>query len=277
MAPSVRSDGGREAAATRRWGRALLVAVLAALLFGCGEVASGTSAVTTAERPGNQGEGAEALEVRTLATGAVEDPLLALGVEDGTVYAVWTAREPVEGPGDVEAEHAGHGHHADGEPATTATILLAVSHDAGRSFSEPVRVDGPDPVEGFSADPRSDRPTQVVVTQDGAVHVVWVATRPIEGEPRPANDLRIATSRDGARSFEAPRQVVSDEEAAIWRPGFHRAIAAADGAFHLAFLASPEEADTVGRSVRVVTSRDHGESFEQGEAFTTSTCQCCPV
>jgi hypothetical protein len=276
MAPSVRSDAGREAAARRRWGGSLLVAVLAALLFGCGEVTSGTSAVTTGEAPGNQREAAEPLETHALATGAVEDPLLALG-PDGIVYAVWTAREPVEEPADAAVGHAGHHQHGDGGPATTATILLAVSHDVGRSFSEPVRVDGPDPVEGFAADPRSDRPTQVVVTHDGALHVVWVATRPIEGEPRPANDLRVATSRDGGRSFEAPRQVVTDEEAAAWRPGFHRATVAPDGAFHLAFLATPEEEDTVGRSVRVVTSRDHGASFEPGEAFTTSTCQCCPV
>jgi hypothetical protein len=275
MAPFARSDGDPRRAATGRWGRSLSVALAALLVVGCGEVTSGSAVGTVGDAPEPPGGPAGALEIRTLATGAVEDPLLAAGSGDD-VYAVWTAREPIEdldGGGD---EHAGH-DHGHGEPATRATILLAVSNDGGRTFAPAVQVDGPDPVEGFAADPRSDRPTQVVVTSDGAVHVVWVATRPIDGEPRPANDLRIATSRDGGRSFEAPRQVVSDEEAAVWRPGFHRAIAAPDGAFHLAFLASPEEPDTVGRSVRVVTSRDHGASFAPGEAFTTSTCQCCPV
>ena len=224
-------------------------------------------------------------EVHTLAEGDVHDPMLAVDRTTDTVYAVWTA----QGTDGLDADHTGHDQHAAhhhghaghehhvGDPETTSRILLAVSSDGGRTFSPPVRVDGPDPVEGFAADPRSDRPTQVLVTPDAAVHVVWVATRPVEGQPRPANDLRIATSRDGGRTFATPRAVVPTEQAAIWNPGFHRAIVAPDGAIHIAFLATPEEGGTDGRSVRVATSRDVGASFQVGEALTTSTCQCCPV
>jgi hypothetical protein len=287
-----RSPGWRTG--TSRWVTTGAVALLTAVSVGCGGPADGLTATspesgradTGSVGPGADGggtlavSGVDGVEVHTLAEGLVADPMLAIDHRTDTVYAVWTAREPSHEDHADHADHADDGHvahqqHLDDE--APAQLHLAASRDGGRTFADPVRVDGPDPVAGFTADPRSDRPTQVVVTDDGAVHVVWVATRPIEGEPRPANDLRIASSRDGGRTFEPPRQVVSDEQAEVWRPGFHRAIVAPDGALHIAFLATPEEADTVGRSVRVVTSRDEGRSFQPGEALTTSTCQCCPV
>jgi hypothetical protein len=286
---------------TQRRTVAVAVALLAAVTASCGGTADGLSAAsaqggrTAGDEPrpvpaGGAGDrdgsseierlpGLADVEVRTLAEGAVSDPMLAVDHDAGTVYAVWTARGPVHDDHTDHTEHTDAGSHGGHEvdDEGPAQLHLAASDDGGRTFSDPVRVDGPDPVAGFSADPRSDRPTQVVVTHDGAIHVVWVATRPIEGEPRPANDLRIATSRDGGRSFEAPRQVVSDEQAELWRPGFHRAIVGPDGALHIAFLATPEEEGTVGRSVRVVTSHDDGRTFQPGEPLTTSTCQCCPV
>jgi hypothetical protein len=135
----------------------------------------------------------------------------------GTLYAAWTEYE--------------------------GALWLRRSEDGGRSFSDKVRVGGDDdaPARGPSLAPGPD----------GRVHLAWS----VGGDP--AADLRLATSRDGGRSFGEPRPILeSDGHSDVAR-------IARDGRGRLHLVHGESPGGPLRRyHVRYARSPDGGRSWE---------------
>jgi hypothetical protein len=123
------------------------------------------------------------------------DPPTLAAAPDGTVYVGWTARNASTG-----AQHAND-------------LYLSASHDGGRTFAPPVKVndDRKPAVHGMHS---------LAVAADGRVHLAWLDERNT-GEPQPSamaeghhtegnREVFAAYSIDGGRTFSANRRVASD-------------------------------------------------------------------
>jgi len=114
---------------------------------------------------------------------------------DGTLYAAWTEYE--------------------------GRLWFRRSADGGRGFGEKIQVGG--------SDSRPARTPTLAAGPDGTVHLAWSV-----GEG-PEADLRIATSRDGGRSFDGPRAILPGEAHA----DAPRLLLDPSGILHLAYAESP--------------------------------------
>jgi hypothetical protein len=93
---------------------------------------------------------------------------------DGTLYVLWT----------------------EGDYLVDLELLLAVSHDGGETFEEPVRLDGP------TEDVRGD----LSVASDGALWVAWIT----RGQAGAAHYGSVARSLDAGASFSTPAELPGD-------------------------------------------------------------------
>lgn len=114
---------------------------------------------------------------------------------DGELFAAWTEYE--------------------------GTLWMSRSDDNGRTFSTPAKVGGTndEPARGPS----------LAVSDDGTVHLAWTV-----GEDAGA-DIRVATSTDGGRSFDAPAVAVATDG----HSDAPKIAVDSDGTTHLVFAESP--------------------------------------
>lgn len=126
-----------------------------------------------------------------------DPPTLAVSA-DGTIYVGWTAR----------ASAAAQGHATD--------LYLSASHDNGRTFAPPVRVndDLKPVVHGMHS---------LAVARDGRIHLAWLDERNMGAPPvdqkadhkqmehmEHNREVFTAFSTDGGRSFSANRRVAGE-------------------------------------------------------------------
>lgn len=154
----------------------------------------------------------------------VRAPTLALA-RDGAVLLAWT-----------------EGDLAD------ADIQVARSSDGGRTFEAAVVVRSP---SGYSDAPR------LAVDRRGVVHLAWGES---EGGPFRRQRVLYARSRDGGRSWEAPRTVVGPGVAGSIGAGFPSlGLDASGGVVVLAEL--QEDLKERPRGLAVAVSTDGGSTF----------------
>lgn len=122
------------------------------------------------------------------------DPPTVAVARDGTVYVGWTAR-------DERAPHA-------------STLYLSVSHDGGRSFGPPSKVND-------DAKPGVHGMHSLAVAGDGRVYMAWLDERNVEA-PKPSSsgpvqmhsesnrEVFFASSEDGGRTFSPNRRVAGE-------------------------------------------------------------------
>jgi hypothetical protein len=117
-----------------------------------------------------------------------------VAVADRSVYVLWTAR--------VES---------DGKKGTD--IYFSVSHDQGKSFAPPVKVND-------DAVPGAHGMHSLAVSNDGRIYAAWLDERNIQA-PQPSKhagghhmesnrDLFVAHSLDGGKTFSANRKVAEN-------------------------------------------------------------------
>ncbi len=172
------------------------------------------------------------------------------------------------------------------DPAGGADIYAAVSTDEGRTFGVPVRVND----EAGTARVSGEMPPRVAVAApDGlplAVHVLWTARNP-------ATSIRLATSKDGGRTF-GPSQPLQSGAAtgdrgwaaldldgsgrvhAVWLDHRGKAADAAAGApsHHHGHDAVATRSSEEG----VAMAQQSGLYYSDGVAereLTTGVCYCC--
>jgi hypothetical protein len=147
------------------------------------------------------------------------DPPTVAAAPDGTLYVGWTARAVATGGQAVKGGHAAtDGHVATGGQAATTgahgnELYLSASHDGGRTFAPPVKVndDRELAVHGMHS---------LAVAADGRVHVAWLdernTARPqpsalAEGHHMESNrEVFAAYSIDRGRTFSPNRRVATD-------------------------------------------------------------------
>lgn len=156
---------------------------------------------------------------RIPSTAVARAPSLAVA-RDGTVYLAWT-----------------HGEQAQ------ADVQLARSSDGGRSFAVPVVV---------AATPGHSDAPKLALDAQGVLHIAYS-----EGSRGPFGPRRIEylRSRDGARSFEAPR-VISGTP-----PGSYPHLAAAGGRVVLAWEVQAGDPQLPTRGLAFSVSLDGGDRF----------------
>jgi hypothetical protein len=151
-------------------------------------------------------------------------PSLAVG-EDDVVHLAWTV----------------------GEDAA-ADIHVSSSNDGGRSFSEPRRV--------FESSGHADAP-KIAVDRKGTVHLVYA-----ESSAGPLQHYRVhyARSRDGARTFEEPRDISGSHAQEFTSVHFPALSLDAEDRLYLIWELFPAGAQRP-QGLGFLVSSDGGESF----------------
>jgi hypothetical protein len=150
-------------------------------------------------------------------------PALAVG-DDNTVYLAWTVGES-EG----------------------ADIHVARSHDGGRTFSEPVRVAV---TKGYSDAPK------IAVDRAATLHVIYAESA---AGPFDRYEVHYTRSRDGARSFDAPRVLSRGAIGTTYGASFPALALDADGRVYVSWELYPERG--APRGLAFALSRNGGKTF----------------
>jgi hypothetical protein len=166
-----------------------------------------------------------------------DPPTIKIG-NDGAIYVGWNASE--EGP------------------MGASNLELSISHDGGKSFVPPVKVND-DTV------PASHGMHGLDVDNDGRVYVVWLDERYLAGREQmhhdemkgsePNAELYFAESSDGGKTFSPNRKIAGDVcpccKASIAAPG-------EDGNMYVAWR---QVLPGSFRHIGIASSKDKGETF----------------
>ena len=153
-------------------------------------------------------------------------------------------------------------------------LYVNYSDDRGKSFSEPVQVDGKDEV--VSANPEA-RPN-IAVTDEGIVFVSYAEKL----KKRFSGHIRFSRSIDGGKSFSTPI-IVNDDRQMIGH-SFGALEVNRQGEIYMTWLDSRERVaakkageEYIGSSVFYARSLDGGKSFEPNIKIADNSCQCCRI
>jgi hypothetical protein len=141
------------------------------------------------------------------------DPPTVAAAPDGTLYVGWTARAAATGGHTTTGGQAVKGGQAAATGAHGNELYLSASHDEGRTFAPPVKVND-------DREPAIHGMHSLAVAPDGRVHVAWLdernTARPqpsaiAEGHHMESNrEVFAAYSIDGGRTFSPNRRVAVD-------------------------------------------------------------------
>jgi hypothetical protein len=120
-------------------------------------------------------------------------------------------------------------------------------------------------------EPHGEAPPKITYAPGGTLYALYAVGKVIAGRRFPFTTLRLAASRDGGRTWSAPRTVTADS--APGSRSFHALHAAADGSVYVAWLESRDG----GRSGTFVTrTTDSGLTWSQAvRAAPGESCPCC--
>jgi hypothetical protein len=184
-----------------------------------------------------------------------DPPTLAVA-PDATIYVGWTARVP-------NAKHAN-------------TLYLSASHDGGRSFNAPVKVNDDER-------PASHGMHSLAAAPDGRIYMAWLDERNVAPPPPPQpnsgqkhvesnSEIFFAASTDGGRTFGANQRIASEV-----CPCCKTSLAVgADGRLYASWRqVLPGEF----RHIAVASSTDGGRTFSQPAIVNDDKWQIagCPV
>ncbi len=247
------------------WWRRLETAVFLLAVAGAAALATGCS---------------DDLHVATaeLASGDVGRSTVAISADGGTAYYTWVARD-----------------------STGWNVWLSAWTRGASGPSAPVRVNATD----GNAAAHDQAPPQVGVDAEGRVYVAWINRIDVPGRRFPANDLFLAVSGDGGRTF-GPEQTVNSDAGGLptghtfhnmtplpdgsmlvsWIDGRARAAAEAtmegtppaEGTAHAAMHAPVTDRNAhpvPGSEIRVARVEDGGRIIRETAILDRSSCPCC--
>jgi hypothetical protein len=151
-------------------------------------------------------------------------------------------------------------------------VLVTRSNDGGLQFEPPVTVN-PE-AESIISEGESRPKIQVVADR---VYVSWTQnlSKPFSGS------IRFSVSRDGGKSFEAPR-TINDDGATSIPHAFDTLLLDPSGKITLLWLDKRESAarqkkgeSFIGTSVFYATSEDEGRTFGPNQKLADNSCECC--
>lgn len=192
-------------------------------------------------------------------TWAGDPPTIAAG-SDGTIYVGWTRRvKTAEGSG--------------------TDLMLSVSHDGGRTFDEPVKVND-------DALPASHGMHSLAIGKNGEVFAAWLDERALRANTavhavhhsnatesaEPNSEVYFAVSSDGGRTFSKNRKIAGDV-----CPCCKTSMAVApDGRLYLSWR---QVLPGSFRHIAVAASDDRGVTFKQPVIVSDDQWElhACPV
>ncbi|MDN5850464.1 MAG: glycoside hydrolase, partial [Nitrococcus sp.] len=153
-----------------------------------------------------------------------------------------------------------------------ANLFLKRSADGGKIWSKPVQVSKSGQVLAFEASPQ-----QMAIGPNGEVYVVW-ANNYTENNPYQYGKgvVMFARSTDRGKTFDLPVSVGPDVNDTETSRNFQNIAVAPDGTIYVSVLHSENaKVDDRGRSVRVISSEDGGQTWSTGSLVSKGTCPCC--
>lgn len=153
---------------------------------------------------------------------------------------------------------------------------LYVNHsdDLGKSFSEPVRVNG----EPQKISQNGESRPLILVDEEGRIFVAWSQALP----KRFTGHVRFSRSIDGGKSFSEPL-IVNDNREMIGHSFVSMALDG-KGVLHFVWLDSRDANGArernqpfEGSSIYYASSSDHGATISANRKLADHTCQCCRI
>lgn len=256
---------------------ALVVSLLLGGITSCADHSPPVAATTEQPRPSRL----ILSDSGTLVPVGGRNPTVAVDQFSGTVFLAW-AQDLTESDAPKAAENGK-------KPDPKRQALLVRSVDGGQHFSAPVVVSPPeDDVRSHTVSP-----TQVAVGPKGEVYVLYNRKEPDftlpNGVFRGRNQLRLARSEDGGKTFAAPIDIATEAvEGAIGSPGMINLFIAANGDLYASWLdyremftyltthkKEPPKNHSINTQLRVARSTDGGRSFSASTLVTKPVCGCC--
>ena len=160
-------------------------------------------------------------------------------------------------------------------PSGARTVAWVSAPGGGTDGRLYVATDGALPAELRDSmggiEPHGEAPPKIAYAPDGTLYALYAVGRLEAGRRFPFTTLRLAASRDGGRSWTAPRTVTGDSQ-----PGsrnFHALHAAADGSLYVAWL---EARGGLKSATYITRSTDSGGSWSPSvRVAMTESCPCC--
>lgn len=191
----------------------------------------------------------------------------------GEMALLWVDRSPQEQAG------ANHDRHL-----AMTDVYVAVSRDGGQSFDAAVKLNS---TAGAVWGQQVSRP-RIVGTPNGTWHVSYAANDEHPTLKKTTLTTHYTRSRDGGRSFEAPRRLstMTDQDMSdVIHGGFASAAAfgtltaAPDGAVHVYWIDTRHmQRESNSGALYGVASRDDGKTFgPEKKLIDTGVCPCCQV
>jgi hypothetical protein len=162
-------------------------------------------------------------------------------------------------------------------PTGRQTVAWVSAPDGGADGRLYTSTDGAQPTELRDAEggiePHGEAPPKVAYAPDGTLHALYAVGRLEAGRRFPFTTLRLASSTDGGRTWDAPRTVTGDS---IPRSrNFHALHVAADGSLFVAWLES--RADSASATY-LTRSDDQGRTWSRAVRVAAGeACPCCRV
>lgn len=169
---------------------------------------------------------------------------------------------------------------------STWNVWLRAVDREGNSAGEPVRVNA---TPGNAA-VHAQAPPQVGVDTEGRVYVAWINRIDVPGRRFPANDLFVAVSEDGGRTFGAEWPVNSDFGDTPAGHTFHNLTSLPDGAMLISWIDSRDRSpaptgegmsdhatmhEESGSQIRVARIEEGGRRIKEMAILDRSSCPCC--
>lgn len=169
---------------------------------------------------------------------------------------------------------------------STWNVWLRAFDRAGNNAGEPVRVNA----TPGNATVHAQAPPQVGVDTEGRLYVAWINRIDVPGRRFPANDLFVAVSEDGGRTFGPERPVNSDFGGTPAGHTFHNLAALPDGSMLISWIDSRDRSpaptgesmsdhaamhEESGSQIRVARIEDGGRRITETAILDRSSCPCC--
>lgn len=153
-------------------------------------------------------------------------------------------------------------------------VQVDVSHDLGKSFLAPVKVNSTPQIIGADGEARP----KIAVSKEGYIYLTWTEAlkKPFSG------NIWFARSNDAGKTFEKPYIVHQDRDEITHR--FDSLNLAVDGTITVTWVdkrdliaAKATKKPYDGAAIYYAVSTDKGASFSPEQKLVDNSCECCRI